>query len=410
MRERRRVVVTGMGVRTPLGNTLDALREAYATGRSGIRRCPEWEWVTDLRARVAGICEAGDPKVYPRSQRRTLGRVGLLAVGAMDDAIADAGLPREEAAGERSWLLVGSTLGALEDLERLFVGLRESRSVVEAQTSGGLRSMAHTAAISCALRLGHRGRLIAPSAACATGSMSVGMGYEAIVDGRADVALAGGADEHHVSTAVTFDLLHAASTGWNDDPSSTPRPFDRARDGIVCAEGAGFLVLEEREAALRRGARVRGEVLGFATNSSGTAATTPDRDAIARCMAAALEDAGLAADRVGYASAHATGTLTGDSAEAQAIARVLGPDVPVSSPKGHMGHTMAAAGSIESVLCLLAMEDGLLPPTLNLEDVDPDCAGVRHVLAPEPARLEIVLNNNFALGGIQTCLVFGRPS
>lgn len=406
---RRRVVVTGVGLRSPVGSTSEALVAALRDGRSGIRRAHEWDWVTDLRTRVAGVADPGDAAALPRSVRRITGRVGLLAVGALDDAIRDAGLTREAATGEDAWLAVGSTLGALEDVEQMFVRLRRTNSVLGQQTSGALRSMAHTAAISCALHLGFRGRLMAPAAACATGSMCIGLGYEAIQDRRAEVVLAGGADEIHASTAAIFDTLQAASSGFNDRPTATPRPFDADRDGIVCAEGAGFVVLESWESAQARGARAYGEVVGFATTSSGTAATTPDADAIARCIRAALRDAassGRGAETVGYVNAHATGTIAGDAAESSAIAAVLGERTAVASPKGHLGHTMAAAGAIESIVCLLQMRERFLHPTLNLDRVADDCRGVDHVAAVRDWRPAAAVNNNFALGGIHTSLVF----
>jgi 3-oxoacyl-[acyl-carrier-protein] synthase II len=404
---RRRVVVTGVGIRSPLGNTPAANLAALREGRSGIVRMPAWDRISDLRTRVAGVADAGDPARYPRETRRTMGRVGLLAAGALDDAVADSGLPREVASGERSWLLVGSTLGALADLEGMFVRLDRTQSVLGAQAAGALRSMAHTAAITCALHLRFRGRLLAPSAACATGSTSVGMGYEAIRGGHADVAIAGGADELHVSTAVIFDILQAASSGFNDFPSRTPRPFDARRDGIVCSEGAGFLVLESLDGARARGARIHGEVKGYSSNSSGTHATTPDADAIARCMKEALADAGISRDAIPYVNAHATGTATGDAAEAKAIGDVFGPGVAVSSTKGHLGHTMAAAGALETILSLLMLREGFLHPTLNLEEVAPDCRGVEHLREVREARPSAIAKNNFALGGINTCLVLG---
>ncbi len=404
----RRVVVTGLGQRSPLGATTKALVEGLTTGKSGITRAPEWDWVKDIRTRVVGRADAGDAAAFPRSIRRTAGRVGLLALAAMEDAIRDSGIPREEVAGEDSWLLVGSTLGALEDLDEMFFRLRSSSSVLGTQSAGTLRSMAHTAAISCALHLGFRGRLMAPSAACATGSLCIGLGYEAIQAGRAEIVLAGGADEGHVSTAALFDSLRAASAAFNDDPTAASRPFDARRDGIVCSEGAGFLVMESIDRAKARGATVYGEVKGFATTSSGTAATTPDSDAIARCIRSCLKDAGTAHGDVSWVNAHATGTLAGDAAEAGAIGEVLGPRIPVSSPKGHLGHTMAAAGSIESIVCLLMLKEGLVHPTLNLEEVSADCRGVDHVTSVREGSLRTVLNNNFALGGIHTCLAFQR--
>jgi 3-oxoacyl-[acyl-carrier-protein] synthase II len=406
---RRRVVVTGVGHRSPLGNTSRDLLEGLTTGRSGLSRAPEWDWVKDLRTRVVGRAEALDPATLPRPLRRTAGRVGLLALAALEDALADSGLSKEEAAGEDSWLLVGSTLGALEDIDQMFVRLHRTASVLGTQSSETLRSMGHTAAITCALHLGFRGRLMAPSAACATGSLCVGLGYEAIQDGRAEIVLAGGADESQVSTAVLFDTLHAASEAFNDRPAAASRPFDARRDGIVCAEGAGFLVLESLERAEKRGARILGEVKGFATASSGVAATTPDGEAISRCMRACLRDGSISPADVTWVNAHATGTLAGDSVESQAIGSVLGARVPVSSPKGHLGHTMAAAGAIETIICLLHLERGLIHPTLNLEEVAADCVGVDHVVAVREGAHRVVLNNNFALGGIHTCLALGKP-
>ena len=405
---RRRVVVTGVGHRSPLGSTNRELLEGLTTGRSGVVGAPEWDRVKDLRTRVVGRAVAPDPSTLPRPIRRTAGRVGLLALAALEDAIRDSGISPEEAAGEDSWLLLGSTLGALEDISQMFVRLDRTASVLGTTSSGVLRSMGHTAAITCALRMGFRGRLVAPSAACATGSLCIGMGYEAIQDGRAEVVLAGGVDEAHVSTAVLFDPLHAASFTHNDDPAAASRPFDARRDGIVCSEGAGFLVLESWERAQRRGAPVYGEVTGFATTSSGVAATTPDMQAIVRCMQASLRMAGVSPGQVSWVNAHATGTLAGDSAEAGAIAEAVGNRVPVSSPKGHMGHTMAAAGAIESIICLLMIRAGLIHPTLNLETVAEDCRGVDHVDSVREGDLGIVLNNNFALGGIHTCLAFRK--
>lgn len=402
---KRRVVVTGVGLRSPIGNGPSQVADALRCGRSGVRRAPEWDWIRDLRTRVAGTAEP-DVASLPRSVRRITGRVGLLAIGALDDATRDAGIQREEAAGEDAWLLVGSTLGALADIEQMLVRLRNSGTVLGYETAGALRSMAHTAAVSCSLHLGFRGRLVAPSAACSTGSMCIGMGYEAIRYGLADLVLAGGADESHASTAATFDALQAASTHWNDRPTSTPRPFDAARDGIVCAEGAGFLVLESRERALARGATPWAEVMGFASASSGTAATTPDAETIARCMRGALRDAALAPADVAWVNAHATGTIAGDAAEAAAIAQVLGGGVAVSSTKGHTGHTMAAAGAIESVVCALALRERFVHPTLNLDRVADDCGGVDHVTSVRELPAGAILKNSFALGGLHTCLVF----
>lgn len=404
MTQRRRVVVTGVGLRTPLGSTKEQHVRASRTGISGVTATREWDHIARLGPRVVGAVADEATRPYARRVRRTMGRVGLLAVSALEDAIDDSRLPPETVTDDRTWLILGSTLGALADIEQLLLSARQADPFAGASTATGLRAMAHTAAISCALHLGLRGRVVAPAAACATGCVSIGLGYEAIRDGRADVVFAGGADERHASTAIIFDTLHAASVAYSDRPGSTPRPFDAARDGVVCAEGAGVLVLESMEGAMVRGARIYGEVSGFATVSAGGDPATPDRDAIVRCMEAALRDAEFRAEDVDYVNAHATGTLAGDAVEAQAIAEVLGGGVPVSSSKGHLGHTMAAAGAIEAVLCLLMLEQQAVWPTLNLDEVADDCRCVSHVQRPRGAELRHVLSNNFALGGILACV------
>jgi 3-oxoacyl-[acyl-carrier-protein] synthase II len=229
-----------------------------------------------------------------------------------------------------------------------------------------------------------------------------------IAFGKQDFMLCGGADEFHALTAATFDIMNAASVSFNDRPHQTPRPFDRDRDGVVCAEGSGILLLEALDSARNRGAEILGEVIGFATVSDPSSIAHPDAVAIERCMRQAVKDAGIEPQEVDYINAHATATEQGDIAESEAIFRLFGNKVPVSSFKGHLGHTMAASGALEMVAVVGMLNRACLIPTLNLENIDPRCNMIRHVRNVADAPLKTAVKNNFALGGVNSSLVLRR--
>jgi 3-oxoacyl-[acyl-carrier-protein] synthase II len=224
--------------------------------------------------------------------------------------------------------------------------------------------------------------------------------------GRQDLMLCGGAEELHPTVTGSFDILFAASTRYNDTPSATPRPFDRDRDGLVCGEGSGILALEEYEHARRRNARIHAEILGYHTCSSGDHVSESSRPAMVACMREALGNAALAPSDVDYINAHATATLQGDKEESEAILEVFGGKKPVSSLKGHLGHTLGASAAIELAAVLTGIHKGMLYPTLNLQNVAPECAGIRHVMgAPERRPASLLMKNSFAFGGISAVLV-----
>jgi 3-oxoacyl-[acyl-carrier-protein] synthase II len=245
--------------------------------------------------------------------------------------------------------------------------------------------------------------------ACATGNHAIGDACKLIQRGIADVMIAGGAEAIIVPLTIAgFCAMKAMSTR-NDEPEKASRPFEAHRDGFVCGEGGGVLVLEALEHARARDARIRGEILGFATNCDGYHITNPDVAGMERVMALALEDAGLPAERVGYVNAHGTATRLGDVAESHATHRVFGGRVPVSSLKGFMGHTLGACGALEAWLTLAMMQEGWLAPTLNLDVLDPECAPLDYVMgAPRAVEIDLAVSNNFAFGGVNTSLVLGR--
>ncbi|MGQ0505784.1 MAG: beta-ketoacyl-[acyl-carrier-protein] synthase family protein, partial [Myxococcaceae bacterium] len=309
----------------------------------------------------------------------------------------------------RAGLSLGQTVGSPHATETYFRTLRDE-GVKGLKSTTFLQLMAHSGAANLALMLGVKGRVWAPAAACASGSQAIGQGFETIRDGHQDIMLCGGAEELHFTTAVTFDIVGGTSRAFNETPQLTPRPFDKRRDGLVVGEAAGLLVMEEYEYAKRRGAHILGEVLGFATHCDGEHLTAPAREGMARTIAGCLASAGLTPRDVHYVNAHATGTQMGDPVEAQATRDVLGGDIPVSSTKGHTGHTLAACGAIEAIFSLQMIRHRFIAPTLHLEEVDPDCAGLRYTREVEERPITRVLSNNFAFGGVNTSLLLAAPS
>ena len=282
------------------------------------------------------------------------------------------------------------------------------------QTLRGIRAtdyvqfMSHTVAANLAQFFEIRGRIVTTCSACTSGSQGIGYGFEAIQAGKQDVMITGGAEEFHPIDAAVFDVMYATSTR-NDAPQSSPRPFDRGRDGLVVGEGASTLVLEGLDHAQARGARIHAELVGYATNCDGRHITNPDREGMAAVMRLALADAGLAREAIGFVAAHGTATEAGDIAESLAMEDVFGAGVPTSSLKSFMGHTLGACGALESWMTIEMQREGWFASTRNLEEPDPRCGRLDYLMgAPRRIDAEYVMKNNFAFGGVNTSLVFRR--
>jgi 3-oxoacyl-[acyl-carrier-protein] synthase II len=271
-----------------------------------------------------------------------------------------------------------------------------------------IQMMSHTAAVNIGLFFGLTGRIIPTSSACTSGSQAIGYASEAIGWDKADVMIAGGADELDITQTAVFDTLFSTSTR-NERPETTPRPYDRDRDGLVIGEGAATLILEERERAIARRAPILAEIVGFACNSDGHHVTQPQSSTIEAALRMALEDAGLDASSIGFVSGHGTATEWGDIAETRATHDVFGSRAPIHSLKSYFGHSLGACGAIEAWLGIAMMRDSLFVPTANLEVVDERCAPLDYVMR-EPRRIdaEYLISNNFAFGGINTSLIFKR--
>ena len=405
----KRVVVTGMAGISPLGTDIDQVFANLRARRSAIRAMPEWGEVRGLQTRVAGMIENfAVPPHYTRKKTRSMGRVALLATRASELALVDSGLLGSAALSDGSTgVAYGSAAGSSEAVKTMSSAIM-NHTLEGVTATTYVEMMSHTCAVNIGLYFGLTGRVIPTSSACTSGSQAIGYAYEAIKLGRQKLMVAGGADALCVSVAATFDVLYAASTR-NDRPETTPRPFDAARDGLVVAEGAGTLVLEELEHALARGARIHAELVGFGTNSDGAHITNPEPETMRRAMELALEDAGLAPAAIGYVNAHATGTERGDIAEALATHKLFGACMPISSLKSYMGHTMGASGSLEAYYSIEMMNRHWFAPTIHLEHVDERCAELDYIVGSgRDLVTDHVMTNNFAFGGINTSLIFRR--
>jgi len=409
MKNNRRVVVVGAGLRTPIGNTLDQFAKSLKERRSGICVMPAWNDIKRMRTRLAGLCNIeGEEESIPRQYLRSMGRVAKLAALSAMDAVKASGLTEEEIASPICGVSYGSTEGSIGTQMEYLRKMLLNRSLEGIPASWYLKCMSHTCAGNISILFHTRGPFIASCTACVSGSQGIGLGYEAIKAGKADIMITGGAEEVDFLSAAVFDLMMATSSNYNDRPAESPRPFDADRDGLVVAEGAGTLILEEYERARKRGAPILGEIEGFWSNGSGMHLTNSDARSMEECLLAALKDAGRNPEEIQHVNAHATATSHGDEIEAIVTNKIYGAKVPVTSLKGYMGHTMGACGAIEAIATLLMMRQGFIAPTLNLEDPDPALPPLEHVRGEpwdQPFRLGV--SNNFAFGGVNTSLVLG---
>ena len=405
----RRVVVTGIGGVTPLGDDWPTIRTALRAGRTGVRFMEAWSRFDGINTRLAcPVVDFTGADHYPRKKTRTMGAVARMATYATERALLAAGLIDDPVlTSGRTGIAYGSSFGSPQPYVA-FAELMTNGASRKLNATSYIQMMSHTAAVNIGLFFGITGRTIPTSSACTSGSQAIGYAFETIRWGRADVMVAGGADELDITQTAVFDTLFATSVR-NDTPHLTPRPYDKDRDGLVIGEGAATLVLEAYEHALARGAPVLAEIVGFGTNTDGHHATQPRAETMAVALRLALQDAGLPPEAIGYVNGHGTATEWGDIAESVATASVLGTLVPVHSLKSYFGHTLGACGAMEAWMGIEMMREGWLAHTANLETVDPRCAELDYVMgALRQVEFEQFMSNNFAFGGINTSLVFRR--
>ena len=414
-RGRPRVVITGMGMLSPLGNTVEESWANLLAGHSGIGPITQFD-ASEFPTRIAGEVKDFSARDYMDfKEARRMSRASQLAVAAARMALADAGLPEQMTDPERAGVLVGTAVGGIE---RAF----EEMDVFRARGLRAVNPFAMTMFLAnmpshhVSLTTGTTGPISTIVAACATGTQTIGEATEFIRRGATDTMFAGGVEGLiHYAAIAGFGAMRALSTHFNDTPERASRPFDKDRDGFILAEGAGIVILERLDMALARGARIHGEVLGHASSSDAFHVAAPDPEArgAIRAMRWALDDAGLTPGDVDYINAHGTSTPVNDATETLAIKQLFGErayEVPISSTKSAMGHAMGGAGTIESIFTTLALSRGLIPPTWNYETPDPECDLDYVPNVPRPAPINVALKNSFGLGGQNACLVLGRYS
>ncbi|EGQ8447377.1 MULTISPECIES: beta-ketoacyl-ACP synthase [Vibrio] len=404
----RRVVVTGMSGVTAFGNDWQSVEPKLRDCQNATQYMPSYEQYEGLNTKLAApILDFELPKHYKRKQVRGMGRVSKLATVATENALSQAGLIGNGVlTNGQTGIAYGSSTGSTDAIGAFGVMLNEKTTKAITATTY-VQMMPHTTAVNVGLFFGLKGRVIPTSSACTSGSQAIGYAYEAIKHGYQTVMVAGGAEELCPTESAVFDTLFATSLK-NEDPKSTPRPYDSDRDGLVIGEGAGTLVLEEYEHAVARGAKIYAEIIGFASNCDAAHVTQPQMETMQICMEMALQNAGIPAEKIDYVSAHGTATDRGDIAESNATANALG-KVPISSLKSYFGHTLGACGAIEAWLGLEMMHTGWFNPTLNLENLDEQCGDLDYI-AGQGRELDVkyLMSNNFAFGGINTSIIFKK--
>jgi len=401
----KRAVITGLGAVSPLGADVEAMIQGIELGKSAIRYMEGWDRYTGLKSLVGAPAQLVNEKAIPRTSRRSMGRMSIFSVQAAGQAISDSGINLEMLSSGRIGCIIGSTTGSAESLNNTFETMLPEKDLTKLSAMKFFQCVSHTAAMNVAQYLGITGCVMATSAACASALQAIGAGYDLIRLGKQDAVLCGGAEDLHPTVTASFDILYATSTGYNNEPEKTPRPFDSKRDGLVCGEGSGILLVEEYEHALKRNAKIYAEIIGYHTCGSGAHVSQSNKDSMAACFRHVLADARIRPEEVDYINAHATATIQGDREEAEAIGDVFGSAVPVSSLKGYMGHTLGASGAIELIASLIMMEKGCIYPTRNLESVSPDCDGILHVMNKMTKEINIIVKNAYAFGGINASIV-----
>ncbi len=407
-----RVVVTGLGLLTPIGHGPDGVWAGLEAGRSGVATLTRFE-PQPFRSHMAAEINDFEPRDFmDAKQARRLDRFSQFSLAAAQLAVADARLRLDQEDSTRVGIFIGSALG----------GIAYAEEQHGAYVAGGVRAVSPALALavfggasSCniAMELQVHGPNIGNSNSCASGPIAIGEAFRSIKRGEVDIMLAGGVEVPLAPlTYGAFAIIKAMSTR-NDDPAHACRPFDRGRDGFVMGEAAAILVLEEREHALRRDAHIYGEIVGYGTTNDAYHMTAPRPDGreAARAITLALREAGLAPDGIGYINAHASSTPLNDATETVAVRLALGgaaDRIPVSGTKGYHGHSLGASGALEAAISLLALEHGRLPYTLNLVDRDPACDLQLIADAPLDRQVEHVLSNSFGFGGINASLILSR--
>lgn len=400
----RRVVITGMGITSCLGNDLDTVSAALREGRPGIRNLPDHA-EAGLRSHVGGNVELDLDAQIDRKLKRFMSDASAYAYIAMRDAIADAGLDESQVVNPRTGLIAGSG-GGSSQWQVESADILRARGVRKVGPYMVPRTMCSTVSACLATAFQIKGLSYSLSAACATSAHCIGAAADLIRHGAQDVMFAGGGEDLHWSMSVMFDAMGALSTRFNETPATASRPYDKDRDGFIIAGGGGMLVLEDYDHAVARGARIYAELIGYGVTSDGADMVAPSGEGAVRCMHMAMKDVSGPID---YLNTHGTSTPLGDVTELKAVREVFGESIPpLSSTKALSGHSLGAASVHEAIYCLLMMRDGFMAGSANIGELDPAVEGFPIVRESQDVQLNTVMSNSFGFGGTNAALVFGR--
>ena len=406
----RRVVITGCGMVSALGNTWPELKDALQEGRSGVRAMTEWQDVEGIESKIAApVDNFCMPAHYGRKQTRSMDRVAKFGVCAAESALDDAGLliDKERLSNGRIGVACGSATGGGVGVGVIGTAIT-SKDFGKITPSTYIKMSSHSASVNIAVAFGITGRLIPVSSACTSASQSIGFAYESIMAGTQDAMVAGGAEELSASQVAVFDSVMSASR-WNHAPELRPAPFDTSADGIIIGEGAGMLVLEDYEHAKSRGASIYAELVGFSTNNDAMHITQPRAETMQIALQQSLQQACISAADIGYISGHGTGTHLSDKAESEATHGVFGEHTPFSTLKSYLGHSLGACAGLEAVALVNMMQDEWFHPTLNLQKPNAEFLPLDHIMGQgRKLSVDFTQLNNFAFGGVNTSLVFKR--
>ncbi|MCF6186303.1 MAG: beta-ketoacyl-ACP synthase I [Desulfobulbaceae bacterium] len=400
----RRAVITGMGLISPLGNTLADTLTSLQEGQSGIRFQPAYREL-GLRSQVGAFTNI-DPKEHiDKKILRFMGNAAAYAYLAMTRAIEDAGLEEDQVSNPRTGLIIGSGGTSAENVV-LAADVMRKKGLKRLSPFMVPRTMSSTVSACLTAPFHIKGTCYSISSACATGSHCIGAAMEQIQLGKQDIVFAGGADEEHWTQTSMFDAMGALSTRFNEHPETASRPYDTNRDGFVVANGAGLVVVEELSHARKRGAKIYGELIGYGATADGYEMVAPSGEGAERCIALALENVACSID---YINAHGTSTPIGDLVELRAIRTIFGSDIPpISSTKSLSGHSLGAAGVHEAVYTLLMLNHNFIAGTANIEELDPEAADMHIVRETMEKNLQTAMSNSYGFGGTNACLIFKR--
>ncbi|WP_244849505.1 beta-ketoacyl synthase [Caballeronia sp. SL2Y3] len=400
----QRVVVTGMGIVSCLGNALDTVSAALREGRSGITRIDAWR-ERGFGSQVAAVASVADEPPFDRKLERFMGETARFACHAARKAIDDARLDHALLRSPKVGAVIGSGVGAMAEYDAALC-IAVTRGIERTPPYTVPKAMSSTASANVAQAFGIEGVAYSPSSACTTSALAIGQAMQLIQTGRQQIVLAGGSEALHDNMTLMFDAMHALSRGFNEAPSQASRPYDSARDGFVIGSGAGVLVLEALEHALARGARIYAELTGFGESTDGAGMVSPHSHGISRALRMALDQAGASPD---YINTHAPSTPLGDVEELRALQTVFGANVPpFSSTKGLTGHPLGASGVHEAIYTLLMMRDGFIAGTRTAGSPEPLALGMPLVRETGEARIERAMSVSFGFGGSSASLVFER--